>query len=51
MLVVGEGIETTGQSDALASIDCDQVQGFLFARPQPAEAISGFRGGGTPHPG
>jgi EAL domain-containing protein (putative c-di-GMP-specific phosphodiesterase class I) len=51
MLVVGEGIETTGQSDALASFDCDQVQGFLFARPLPAEAITGFRDGGTPHPG
>lgn len=50
MLVVGEGIETTGQSDALASIDCDQVQGFLFARPLPAEAITEFRDGGTPHP-
>jgi len=49
MLVVGEGIETTGQSDALASVDCDQVQGFLFARPQPAEAIAGFRDGGAPH--
>jgi len=51
MLVVGEGIETTGQSDALASIDCDQVQGFLFARPLPAGAITGFRDGCTPHPG
>ena len=37
--VVGEGIETTQQLDTLSGLDCDQGQGFLFARPLSPEAI------------
>ena len=37
--VIGEGIETSHQLDTLAGLDCDQGQGFLFARPLLAEAI------------
>lgn len=37
--VVAEGVETTGQLAALRKLGCDMVQGFLLARPQPAEAI------------
>ncbi|MGD0982680.1 MAG: EAL domain-containing protein [Acidimicrobiales bacterium] len=37
--VVGEGIETNDQLDALAGLDCDQGQGFLFARPLSPEAV------------
>jgi EAL domain-containing protein (putative c-di-GMP-specific phosphodiesterase class I) len=37
--VVGEGIETSHQLDTLAGLDCDQGQGFLFARPLPPEAV------------
>ena len=37
--VVGEGIETTHQLDTLAGLDCDQGQGFLFARPLSSEAV------------
>ena len=37
--VVGEGIETSQQLDTLAGLDCDQGQGFLFARPLPREAV------------
>lgn len=37
--VVGEGIETTDQLDALTGLDCDQGQGFLFARPLSPEAV------------
>jgi diguanylate cyclase (GGDEF)-like protein len=37
--VVGEGIETSHQLDTLAGLDCDQGQGFLFARPLSAEAV------------
>jgi diguanylate cyclase (GGDEF)-like protein/PAS domain S-box-containing protein len=37
--VVGEGIETRHQLDTLAELDCDQGQGFLFARPLPPEAV------------
>ncbi|MEM9386035.1 MAG: EAL domain-containing protein [Pseudomonadota bacterium] len=35
--VVAEGIELEEQRDFLASMDCDEGQGFLFARPLPAE--------------
>jgi EAL domain-containing protein (putative c-di-GMP-specific phosphodiesterase class I) len=28
-----EGVETAGERDALASLDCDLMQGFLFGRP------------------
>jgi diguanylate cyclase (GGDEF)-like protein/PAS domain S-box-containing protein len=37
--VVGEGIETSHQLDTLAGLDCDQGQGFLFARPLLPEAV------------
>ena len=37
--VVGEGIETSQQLDTLAGLDCDQGQGFLFARPLLPEAV------------
>jgi EAL domain-containing protein (putative c-di-GMP-specific phosphodiesterase class I) len=31
--VVAEGVETTGESDALVAMGCDKLQGFLFAKP------------------
>lgn len=31
--VVAEGIETQGQCDILASLQCDMIQGFWFSRP------------------
>jgi diguanylate cyclase (GGDEF)-like protein/PAS domain S-box-containing protein len=37
--VVGEGVETDHQLVTLASLDCDQGQGFLLARPMSAEAV------------
>jgi len=33
--VVAEGVETQEQLDALRAEGCDQVQGFLIARPNP----------------
>ncbi len=41
--VIGEGVETRAQFDFLASVSCDQVQGYLFSHPQPAEAFEPFR--------
>jgi len=34
--VVGEGVETEGQLDALRDLGADAAQGFFFAPPQPA---------------
>jgi diguanylate cyclase (GGDEF)-like protein len=31
--VVAEGVETQDQADILAQLHCDELQGFLFARP------------------
>ena len=33
--VVAEGVETAEQLDALRAEGCDQVQGYLIARPNP----------------
>ena len=37
--VVAEGVETQQQLEMLRSIHCDELQGFLLARPQPPEGI------------
>ncbi|MCR0984220.1 sensor domain-containing phosphodiesterase [Roseomonas populi] len=34
--VVAEGVETEQQAEALARLDCDYAQGWLFGRPVPA---------------
>ena len=35
-IVVGEGVETQRQRDALADLDCDTVQGFFTGAPEAA---------------
>jgi EAL domain-containing protein (putative c-di-GMP-specific phosphodiesterase class I) len=37
--VTAEGVETPAQRDALKAMGCDSMQGYLFARPAPAEAM------------
>jgi EAL domain-containing protein (putative c-di-GMP-specific phosphodiesterase class I) len=37
--VTAEGVETAEQHEALRSLRCDSMQGFLFARPMPADAM------------
>ncbi|OIN92367.1 MAG: hypothetical protein AUJ20_07965 [Comamonadaceae bacterium CG1_02_60_18] len=39
MHVIAEGVETEGHRAALAAMDCDAFQGYLFARPQPADKL------------
>ncbi|URI10006.1 EAL domain-containing protein [Aquincola tertiaricarbonis] len=47
--VVAEGVETAGQRDVLHALGCDELQGFLFARPmQPHLMALWAQGEGRP---
>jgi diguanylate cyclase len=38
--VVAEGVETERQRDILLGLRCDELQGYLFARPMPANMLT-----------
>ena len=38
--VTAEGVETKTQLDALRALSCERVQGFLLARPVPADELA-----------
>lgn len=40
MVVTAEGVERLEQASLLQSIDCDQLQGFLFGRPMPQDEVA-----------
>ncbi len=40
MEVTAEGVETDGQWKRLAALGCDQIQGFLLARPLPSVEVT-----------
>lgn len=40
--VVAEGIETIEQMECLRSMQCQEMQGYLFSRPMPASAATEF---------
>jgi EAL domain-containing protein (putative c-di-GMP-specific phosphodiesterase class I) len=39
---VAEGVETEAQARALAELQCDQAQGYFFARPMPGDVASAW---------
>lgn len=43
--VVAEGVETEGQHALMRRLGCDELQGFRFARPMPAEAVAPWHSG------
>jgi EAL domain-containing protein (putative c-di-GMP-specific phosphodiesterase class I) len=38
--VIAEGVEENAQASTLSMLDCDLAQGYLFARPVPAEELA-----------
>ena len=40
LAVIAEGVETIDQLDYLRRHDCDQMQGFYFSKPLPAEQFA-----------
>ena len=48
MEVVAEGVETAAQAEALKRMQCDAIQGYVFARPMPVEEFIRFV---NTHPG
>ena len=42
LTVVAEGIETEAQADALLNLGCDIGQGYLYAKPMPADRIEQY---------
>jgi predicted signal transduction protein with EAL and GGDEF domain len=38
--VVAEGVETEAQRDVLVKLGCDELQGYLFAKPMSAAALA-----------
>lgn len=42
MEVVAEGVETVEQAEKLKQYGCSYIQGYLYARPMPAEEYPEF---------
>ncbi len=45
--LVAEGVETQAQLNYLRSVGCDLVQGYLLARPMPADAVAAWVAAGN----
>ena len=43
--VTAEGVETKAQVNLLQSWQCDEMQGFFFSKPLPADEITKILGG------
>ena len=42
--VVAEGVETAGQREVLTGLGCDELQGYLFAKPMAAGVMGEWAG-------
>ncbi|MNL89488.1 Oxygen sensor protein DosP [compost metagenome] len=48
MVVVAEGVETSGQQQWLQSQGCPVMQGYLFGKPMPADELEAWLRGRLP---
>jgi EAL domain-containing protein (putative c-di-GMP-specific phosphodiesterase class I) len=46
--VIAEGVETGEQARLLRDIHCDEIQGYLMAKPMPEEALLEFLAAARP---
>jgi EAL domain-containing protein (putative c-di-GMP-specific phosphodiesterase class I) len=49
VLVIAEGVETEDQRGFLHALGCHEIQGYVFCRPQPADALTQLLAAGAPH--
>jgi diguanylate cyclase (GGDEF)-like protein len=42
LATIAEGIETLAQAEAVRAMGCDEVQGFLYAKPMPTAELLAF---------
>jgi EAL domain-containing protein (putative c-di-GMP-specific phosphodiesterase class I) len=45
--VIAEGVETQAQAKLLRELGCDQMQGYLFSKPLPKDALVALLKRGT----